>query len=59
MTTPPVRIGNTAPYRAANGHTMTAPIYRMKSGKEQSVSAWAKCVPDCEACLEGDWLPDY
>jgi len=59
MTTPPIHVGNTDPYRAANGHTMTAPIYRMKSGAEREVSAWARCTPDCDACAGGDWLPDY
>lgn len=52
-------IGESKPYRALNGHTMTAPIARLKSGKEQTVSAWAQCTPDCEACACGERLPDY
>lgn len=52
-------IGESKPYRAVNGHTMTAPIALLKSGKEQTVSAWAQCTPDCEACAYGEWLPDY
>lgn len=52
-------IGTTEPYTAANGHTMRAPIVLLKSGKEQTVSAWAKCMPDCEACACGEWLPDW
>lgn len=59
MTTRPVHIGHTKPYRAANGHMMIAPLYRTANGDEMSISAHAQCVPDCSACAEGDWLPDY
>lgn len=58
MSTPNI-IGTTEPYTAANGHTMRAPIVLLKSGKEQTISAWAECVPGCEACACGEWLPDW
>lgn len=52
-------IGETAPYRALNGHTMTAPIVLTRSGDKREVSAWAQCTPDCEACALGEWLPEW
>lgn len=52
-------IGETAPYRAYNGHTMTAPIVLTRSCDKREVSAWAQCTPDCEACALGEWLPEW
>ena len=52
-------VGETQPYRALNGHTMVAPIALTRSGQEHTVSAWAECTPDCEACAYGEWLPEW
>ena len=57
MTTPPIHVGYTDPYRAANGHLVTAPIYRMEDGEERVIREWEIHTPDCDICA--DWLPDY
>ena len=44
----------TAPYLAANGHTMVAPT---NNGRTQY---WAAtCVKNCDACSAGDTRPDW
>ena len=50
-------LGSTDPYRAANGHLVTAPIYRMEDGEERVIREWEIHTPDCDICA--DWLPDY
>ena len=51
-------VGMTEPYRAANGHTMAAPLivgkYAEPGVKGRPVSAWAQCVDTCSACAGGD-----
>lgn len=44
-------VGQTAPYRAANGHLMVAPMIQPRSGgSPRAVHAWAWCTDDCRAC---------
>lgn len=56
-------IGQTAPYRAANGHLMAAPLVVGKHAEPgtpgRPVSAWAQCVDDCPACRAGGSPADY
>jgi hypothetical protein len=51
-------VGETAPYRAANGHMMAAPLvvsdHAAPGTPGRPVSSWARCVPACSACSAGD-----
>lgn len=50
-----ITYGHTEPYRAANGHTMMAPID--VHSRVQWWRAW--CVDGCLACADGDIRPDW
>jgi len=50
-------VGETRPYRAANGHTMTAPIYQIVDRIDAvpfTVWSYAGCTETCAACGGGD-----
>jgi hypothetical protein len=47
-------------YRAANGHKMQYHEDPTRPGHAERDAAWsAWCADDCEACAEGDPLPDW
>jgi len=56
-------VGLTKPYRAANGHTMAAPLVVGKHAAADDpghpVWSWADCVADCAACAGGDHPEAY
>jgi hypothetical protein len=55
------QVGETAPYMAANGHLMVAPLYvsdRHPDAEPFKISAYAYCADSCRACGAGD-NPDW
>jgi len=55
------QIDQTAPYTAANGHRMVAPIHGSdrEGSKPFTIWSYAYCVDNCPACGAGGTLEDY